>query len=60
MEFLKSKGEKAGAGFWSEQAMESAHHDFKEEMAAEMLNYDCPNFVDKLLRVVVRYNGKHI
>lgn len=28
-EFLLLKGESAGLGFFSEQAMESVHHDFK-------------------------------
>ena len=29
-------------------------------MAAEILNYDCPNFHDKFIRVVVGNNGKHV
>ena len=28
-DFLKLKSEEAGLGFWSEQAFESCHHDFK-------------------------------
>ena len=29
VDFLDMKGEAAGLGFFSEQAMESVHHDFK-------------------------------
>ena len=29
VEFLALKGEAAGLGFYSEQAMEAVHHDFK-------------------------------
>ena len=29
VEYLSLKGEEAGLGFYSEQAMESVHHDFK-------------------------------
>ena len=31
-DFLRLKGEAAGLGFYSEQAMEAVHHDFKANL----------------------------
>lgn len=59
-EFLRSKGEVAGMGFWSEQAMESCHHDFKIELENEKLSVESPDYLERLLRIVVRYNSKHL
>ena len=38
MDFLDLKGESAGLGFYSEQAMEAVHHDFKVTV---LLSYYC-------------------
>ena len=59
-EFLQSKGEVAGLGFWSEQAMESCHHDFKLEYKKDKLCEDSPEFLETLRCRVVLYNGKHL
>ena len=59
-EFLQSKGEVAGLGFWSEQAMESCHHDFKLEYEKAKIYEDSPELLEKLRCLVVRYNGKHL
>ena len=55
-----SKGEVAGMGFWSEQAMESCHHDFKMEVENDKLSSASPEYLERLLQIVVRYNSKHL
>ena len=59
-EFLKQKGEIAGLGFWSEQAMESAHHDFKMEWEKVKVSPNHEEYGDRLLTTTVRYAGKHV
>ena len=59
-EFIVSKGEVAGMGFWSEQAMESCHHDFKMEVENDKLSSASPEYLERLLQIVVRYNSKHL
>ena len=59
-EFLKIKGEKHGLGFYSEQAMESMHHEMKEEWGADKVDPKHPKYGEKLKATVVRLNGKHI
>ena len=59
-EFLKAKGEDKGLGFWSKQSFESAHQDFKAELAKEMTSIDSSKHGEKKLRAVVRYNSKHV
>ena len=60
VQFLKMKGEKHGLGFYSEQAMESFHHDPKEEWVQDNVDIKHPKYSDNLKRLVVRVNGKHI
>ena len=59
-EFIKMKGGEKGAGFYSEQAMESCHKDFKLEWEPIKIKESDVNFGRKLLDTIVRYNGKHI
>ena len=59
-EFLKLKGEKTGLGFWSEQAMESGHHDFKLEWEKVKVSPNHEEYGDRLLKTTVRYAGKHL
>ena len=58
-EFLKLKGEKTGLGFWSDQAMESGHHDFKLEWEKVKVSPNHEEYGDRLLKTTVRYAGKH-
>ena len=60
IEFLKDKGEEHGAGYWSEQAMESCHKDFRNEWEPNKVPEKHPDYGEKLLNTIVRYNWKHI
>ena len=59
-EFLKLKGEMAGLGFWSEQSMESGHHDFKLEWEKVKVSANHAEYGDRLFSTTVRYAGKHL
>ena len=59
-EFLKLKGEVAGLGFWSEQSMESGHHDYKLEWEKVKVSPNHEEYGDRLLDTTVRYAGKHL
>ena len=59
-EFLQSKGEVAGLGFWSEQAMESCHNNFKLEYEKAKICEDSPEFLEKLKYLIAQYNRKHL
>ena len=75
-DFMTLKGESAGLGFYSEQAMESVHHDFKVNIHASFylcLTFHCqlfwskyqvdienPQFGEKLKAAVAAYNARHI
>ena len=59
-EFLKLKGETAGLGFWSEQSMESGHHDFKLEWEKVKVSANHAEYGDRLFSTTVRYAGKHL
>ena len=48
VEFLKMMGEEHGLGFYSEQAMESMHHDLLEEWGEEKVDEKHPNYGEKL------------
>ena len=52
-EFLQSNGEVAGLGFWSKQAMESCHHDFKLEYEKAKICEDSLEILKKLRCLVV-------
>ena len=60
MEFLKSKGEERGLGFFSEQAMESLHKEFKKEWGVDRVDKNHPSYGDRLRNTLVRLNAKHI
>ena len=54
------KGEVHGLGYYSEQAMESMHYEFKKEWGTGKVDVKHPNYGEKLLSATVRINGKHI
>ena len=60
VESLKIMGEEHGLGFYSEQAMESMHHDLLEEWGGEKVDESHPRYGEKLKQTMVRVNGKHI
>ena len=59
-EFLETKGLVGGLGCWSEQAMESVHHDIKEEWARTKVKRDHAQFGGNFLKFIFRYNSKHV
>ena len=59
-EFLKLKDEIAGLGFWSEQSMESGHHDFKLEWEKVKVSTNHVEYTERLFTTVIRYAGKHL
>ena len=59
-QFLELKGHKTGLGAWSEQAMESVHHDMKLEWDRTKVGPDHPKYREILFDTIVRYNSKHI
>ena len=60
IDFLRLKDECHGLGFWSEQAMEAGHHDFKLEWENIKVAPSHKEYGERLKRTVVRYNGKHL
>ena len=59
-QFLKKMGEKHGLGFYSEQAMESMHRELKGEWGGDKVEESNPKYGEKLLKTMVRINGKHL
>ena len=59
-EFLKLKGEAAGLGFWSEQSMESGHHDYKLDWEKVKVSANHEEYGDRLFSTTVRNAGKHL
>ena len=59
-EFLKLKGLVAGLGAYSEQAMESAHHNFKKEWERSKVGPNHPKYDDQVLSSILRFNAKHM
>ena len=59
-EFLEMTGLKTGLGAWSEQAMESVHHDLRLEWERSKVGPNHPNYAEQLFSTIVRYNSKHI
>ena len=49
-----------GLGYWSEQASESVHSDFKLTNNRFKVNQAHPDHPEKMLRAVVKYNSSHI
>ena len=60
IEFLENKGFVAGLGAWSEQAMESVHHDMKMEWDRTKVKPSHPEFENIFLKFVVKYNSKYV
>ena len=60
VEFLEMMGEEHGLGFYSEQAMESMHHELLQEWGGEKVDEEHPEYGLKLECTMVRVNGKHI
>ena len=59
-QFLEMKADGKGLGYWSEQAFESVHADFKEMWETVKVDIDHPEFLTKLLSCVIRWNSRHI
>ena len=61
IQYLDRRGDGTkGLGYWSEQAMESCHHDFKEFWSLTKVDQDHPNFAERLLSTIIKYNSSHI
>ena len=61
VDFLKRKREPHGLGFWSEQGFEAMHHDMQKEWnTVKNCDLDHPDFPERLLKFVCRYNAKHV
>ena len=60
VQFLEMKGLKTGLGAWSEQAMETVHHDLKIEWGRSKVGPNHPKYAELLFETIVRYNSKHI
>lgn len=51
---------KKGLAFYSEQAVESAHHDFAETWKKYTVSEEHSHYNDRLLKSMVEYNSRHI
>ena len=49
-----------GLAFWSEQAFESVHADFKLYWESQKVDIDHPDYLAKLLACISRWNARHI
>ena len=49
-----------GCGFWSEQAFESVHADFKKFWAHRKFGANHQEFAKALFEAVLAYNARHI
>lgn len=49
----------SGLGFFSEQAMESVHADFKKIWEKYKVSIDHPEYLKRLLSAICEYNGSH-
>lgn len=49
-----------GLGNYSEQAMESVHHDFKNTWMNYKVHHTHPDYSSKLLRAIQEYNSRHV
>ena len=59
-EFLELKGLVAGAGAWSEQAFESAHHAYEQEWKLTKVGPDHAKYGEQVYNAIVRFNTKHL
>lgn len=57
-EFCSKTGK--GLGFYSEQVIESLHHDFSDTWKNFKVLKEHPQYKDRLLRAVCQYNSKHL
>lgn len=51
---------KRGLGFYSEQAMESVHADFKNVWTKYKVDQTHPDYAGRLLKAITEYNSRHI
>ena len=61
--FERQKGtdyEGKGLGFWSEQASESVHSDFKKHWAKYVRELDHPDYAKQFKKCGVSYNSNHL
>ena len=49
----------SGLGWWTEQALESVHADFKKFWMPRKMDMDHPAFGETLLKAICAYNGRH-
>ena len=59
-DFIKLKGDAHGLGYYSKQAMEAQHHDFKTHWEKRKVHPDHPEFGERLKKAVSRYSAMHI
>ncbi|PAA49210.1 hypothetical protein BOX15_Mlig018049g5 [Macrostomum lignano] len=50
---------KKGLGFWSEQVVETAHHDFSSMWQDFRIDFHHPSYPDRLRKCVVAYCSRH-
>ena len=50
----------AGLGYWSEQAFEAIHADFKSEWEKVKVGLDHKDYINVLKEAIIRYNAKHV
>ena len=60
VDFFELKGEAAGMGFYSEQAMEAVHHDFKVVWEKIKVDSNHPDFGPRLKMALSAYNSRHM
>ena len=59
--FLKRKQEEHGLGWWSEQAFEAMRSDMKKEWErVKICDPEHPDFSQRLLNFIVRYNARYV
>ena len=59
-DFFNQKGKNKGLSYWTEQAFEAVHHDFKDIWARYKVNSDHPDYGKQLKSAIVAYNYSHI
>ena len=59
-QFLNRKESKRGLGYYSEQAFESVHANFKADWNSVKVDINHPQYLEKLLSCVNRWNARHI
>ena len=59
-QFVEMKGADRGLGYWSEQAFEAVHADFKQSWDSVKVDIDHPDYLSKLLSCITRWNARNI